>query len=197
MQLSEASPDDCWIIHWSARPCLWISAIGNSTLWCAEQVSFQWPHCHTRSELLRSHRSLSGDLLNYWCCHLMRDVGVCVCTGDTSLFIKRFGMNTVKEKLEKRQRKMWVLGTGSHTSHPEPCPGPGWVLGCKWSPSATAVAQEVHVDGERQQRLQCQCRRPSIWLTVASLRTTWWLLKRQNCIQHNLSWSGIHRVECV
>lgn len=67
---------------------------------------------------------------------------MCVCTENISLFIERFGMNTGKEKLEKRQRKMSVLGAGSHTSHTEPCPWPGVVLGCRWPPSATATAQE-------------------------------------------------------
>lgn len=118
---------------------------------------------------LRSHWSLSGDLLNYWCCHLMRGVGVCVCTGNT-LFIKRFGMNTVKEKPKKQQWKMQVLGTRS--MHP----WPGLVLGCKWSPvPQLLLRRSPWMEKGSRASGSVQKKRPSTGLTLASL---WWLLKQ-------------------
>lgn len=87
--------------------------------------------------------------------------------GDPPLFIKRFGMNTVKEKPEKRQQKLWVVGAGSHTFHTEPHPWPGLVH--KWFPFAVIIAQGVPVGGERQWRstVSVQRQRPSVGLSAA------------------------------
>lgn len=97
----------------------------------------------------------------------------------------------VKEKPQKRQQEM--LGQDHIHSTQSPAPGLVW---CLWSPSAITVAQGVPVGGERQQRssVSVQRKRPSIGLTVASVWTTWWLLKQTTASHHNTSWSGIHRV---
>lgn len=98
--------------------------------------------------------------------------------GDPPLFIKRFGMNTLKEKPEKRQQKSWIVRAGSHTFHTEPHPWPG--LMHKWFPIAVIIAQGVPVDGERQQRstVSVQRQRSSVGLSVASVWTARWLLKQ-------------------
>lgn len=86
--------------------------------------------------------------------------------GDLLVFIKRFGMNTVKEKPEKRQEKN--VGPWNKIPYvPHRALSLASLGVCTSGPMS--VAQGVPVAGERLQRssVLVQRKRPSVGLTLA------------------------------
>lgn len=143
---------------------------------------------------LRSHGSLSSDLLNYWCCHLMRYV--CVCGGFSFVYQKVWH--------EYSERKAWKkpaknVGPWNRITYiPHRALSLAW-FGvcvqvvplchncCSGSPCRWRKAAEVFgVSAEEKAFIRVDCGFCLNNLVAFGAGRT--------ASHHNMSWSGIHRV---
>lgn len=127
----------------------------------------------------RSHRSLSGDLLNYWCCHLMRGVGVCVHREYFFVYQKVWHEYSKREAWEKTAESVGPWNRITYIPHRALSLAwfGAWVQVvplchsyCSGSPHGWRKAAEASVSVQKK--------RFCTGLTVASVWTTWWLSKQ-------------------